>query len=258
MKTIFVIVSILCANVIFCQVGIGTTNPDPSAIVDIQSNDKGMLMPRLTTAQRNSISGPAKSLTIYNLDTNSIEYNSGTSTMPIWTALLTNKIVSDDSGNIISNGSDGGAYLEMTSYSGKFTICSTGEITITGVPFKPSRITFVGHANVESYNLDDDNEMNQNNHTGISNSFASMNGYATNYNNIIAQQVIALGAHGNSINDISRYASDSHAIGIRYGNQNGDLLGRTTASVTEFSSTGFKVNVDQFADCVVILFEAYR
>ena len=35
------------------SVGVNTTNPDPSAALDVQSNSKGMLIPRLTTAQRN-------------------------------------------------------------------------------------------------------------------------------------------------------------------------------------------------------------
>ena len=43
------------------QVGIGTTSPAASAELDIQSssNDKGILIPRMTQAQRNAISSPA-------------------------------------------------------------------------------------------------------------------------------------------------------------------------------------------------------
>ncbi len=39
-----------------------------SAILDIQSTDKGVLFPRLTQVQRNAISGPANGLTIYCTD----------------------------------------------------------------------------------------------------------------------------------------------------------------------------------------------
>ena len=258
MKNIYLILALLTIGMGYSQIGIGTTNPDPSSILDISSTDKGVLMPRLTTIERNNIVSPAKSLTIYNTDINKLEFNSGTSATPIWSTIASNVVVSTDSDNMLSNGSDGGAYLKSTSYSGKFTICSTGTINITNLPFKPSRITFTAHANVETYNLDDDNEMNENNHSGISNAFASMNGYATNYDDEIKQQVISVGAHGNSINDISRFASDSHSIGIRYGNQNGNLLGRTTATITHFNSNGFTLNVDEYADCLVIIFEAYR
>ena len=39
-------------------IGIGTTNPHTSALLDVQSNNKGVLLPRMTTAQRKSIPNP--------------------------------------------------------------------------------------------------------------------------------------------------------------------------------------------------------
>ena len=50
-------------------VGIGTTNPNSSALLDITSTTKGLLMPRMTTAQRNAIVSPAEGLLIYNTTT---------------------------------------------------------------------------------------------------------------------------------------------------------------------------------------------
>jgi hypothetical protein len=47
------------------NVGIGTTSPDVSAVLDIQSVDKGLLIPRLTLHQRNAISNPANGLMVY-------------------------------------------------------------------------------------------------------------------------------------------------------------------------------------------------
>jgi len=66
------------------QVGIGTTTPDSSSILDISSTSKGILLPRLTTIQRNAIASPANGLIIYNTDTNNIEYNSNSPSS--WTA----------------------------------------------------------------------------------------------------------------------------------------------------------------------------
>jgi len=54
----------------FAQVGIGTTTPDPSAAIDISATDKGFLMPRMTTVQREAIANPATSLTVFDTDTN--------------------------------------------------------------------------------------------------------------------------------------------------------------------------------------------
>lgn len=60
------------------QVGIGTSNPHNSAIVDIESTNKGFLPPRLTKAERNAISSPEPGLLIYNTDDNCIQYYAGT------------------------------------------------------------------------------------------------------------------------------------------------------------------------------------
>lgn len=49
------------------QVGIGTSNPDPSSILDMNSTSAGMLAPRMTTTQRNAISSPATGLLVYDL-----------------------------------------------------------------------------------------------------------------------------------------------------------------------------------------------
>ncbi len=48
------------------NVGIGTTTPVASAILDITSTTKGVLFPRMTTDQINAISSPANGLTVYN------------------------------------------------------------------------------------------------------------------------------------------------------------------------------------------------
>jgi len=53
----------------FCQVGIGTNTPDPSAKLDVSSTTKGLLIPRLTTTQVNAISNPAAGLLVYNTTT---------------------------------------------------------------------------------------------------------------------------------------------------------------------------------------------
>lgn len=49
----------------YAQVGIGTSDPDPSAILDISSNSKGFLLPRLYLHQRNAIENPAEGLIVY-------------------------------------------------------------------------------------------------------------------------------------------------------------------------------------------------
>ncbi|MDI6832289.1 MAG: FISUMP domain-containing protein [Bacteroidales bacterium] len=70
---VLIISSMLFINVqIYAQnVGISVdgSNPDSSAILDIKSASGGLLIPRMTTAQRDAISNPAQSLLIFNTTT---------------------------------------------------------------------------------------------------------------------------------------------------------------------------------------------
>jgi hypothetical protein len=47
-------------------VGIGTLTPNPAAILDLSSTTRGMLLPRMTTAQRDAIASPPDGLVVYN------------------------------------------------------------------------------------------------------------------------------------------------------------------------------------------------
>jgi hypothetical protein len=61
------------------QVGLGTINPHTTAALEIASNSKGLLIPRLTTSERDLIVAPATGLIIYNTTTNGIEFFNGIS-----------------------------------------------------------------------------------------------------------------------------------------------------------------------------------
>jgi len=62
--------------------------PDGSAMLDVQSTNKGLLIPKMGQAQRIAISNPATGLLLYQTDgTAGFYYNSGTPASPVWTAL---------------------------------------------------------------------------------------------------------------------------------------------------------------------------
>jgi hypothetical protein len=63
---ILTLVAVLFSTTAFSQIGINTPTPDPSAALDIVSTSKGLLIPRLTTTQRDAIVSPANGLQIYN------------------------------------------------------------------------------------------------------------------------------------------------------------------------------------------------
>jgi hypothetical protein len=58
----------------YSQIGIGTTNPAASAMLEIQSTNQGLLTPRMTTAQRIAIASPANGLLVYDTNLASFYY----------------------------------------------------------------------------------------------------------------------------------------------------------------------------------------
>ncbi|MBI5218887.1 MAG: hypothetical protein HY958_08150 [Bacteroidia bacterium] len=76
----------------FGQAAINSTNnpADASAMLDVSATDRGVLIPRMTQAQRTAIANPATSLLVYQTDgTSGYYYNSGTPSAPNWVALFT-------------------------------------------------------------------------------------------------------------------------------------------------------------------------
>ncbi|AEE18526.1 hypothetical protein [Dokdonia sp. 4H-3-7-5] len=138
---------------------------------------------------------------------------------------------------------------EKNIYTGWFIISGEGVVTVSDIPFTPSQVTFSAAANVESRDIDSDNGTG-NNDRGINNSYGTMNGFANDTGATLVQQVTFVGGHGNSINDISRYASSSNCIGVRYGDQNGSSLGKIEAAFGAFTADGFTVNVN-YTDGVI-------
>lgn len=74
------------------SVGIGTTTPESSAALDISSTNKGLLIPRITSAQRLSLPSPAKGLMVFDTNSNSFWYYEGQSS---WREIGGNKYKAD-------------------------------------------------------------------------------------------------------------------------------------------------------------------
>ena len=67
LKTLFLAMLLTATCSLYAQVAISTDNSDPdgSAMLDVISTDKGILIPRMTEEQRDEISDPVESLIIY-------------------------------------------------------------------------------------------------------------------------------------------------------------------------------------------------
>ncbi|WP_369996625.1 cell wall anchor protein [Winogradskyella sp.] len=110
----------------FAQVGIGTLNPDASSMLDVSSTSKGMLAPRMTSAQRVAIANPANGLLVYDTTESSFYYYNSSQ----WVSLKSNtrdnyklvKSVADLSDELTAGG--GSKYLlsENTFYEINGTI----------------------------------------------------------------------------------------------------------------------------------------
>ncbi len=108
-------------------IGIGTTAPAATAMLDLTSTTKGFLLPRMTTVQRDAISSPVTGLQIYNTTNNTNDYFNGTS----WTTS------SGVSGGGAITGSSGAVNISAGGTNQNITLAASG----TGVVTTASPVT---------------------------------------------------------------------------------------------------------------------
>jgi trimeric autotransporter adhesin len=92
MKKLILILFLIYSIAGMAQVAINTDNSDAdnSAMLDVKSSTKGLLIPRMTAAQRDAIANPANGLLIFQTDNASgFYYNSGSPASPSWTIIGT-------------------------------------------------------------------------------------------------------------------------------------------------------------------------
>lgn len=91
--------------------------PDASAILDVQSQTKGSLFPRMLAAERAAIVNPAKGLLVYQTDgTEGFYYNAGSAGSPNWVRIATSPAAISFSGNYNSPGGQAfnpGGYVKV-------------------------------------------------------------------------------------------------------------------------------------------------
>lgn len=112
--------------------------PDTSAMLDVSSNVKGFLAPRMSTTQQNAIPLPAKGLLIFNTTDNAFRVNTGTTAVPVWTILA-----SGSSGSVTSVG----LTSSDITVGGSSPVTSSGAYTLT-LPTINSNVGAFTNANV--------------------------------------------------------------------------------------------------------------
>jgi uncharacterized protein (TIGR02145 family) len=86
MKNVIVIIAMLLATTLTAQVSVSAdgSSPDNSAMLDVKSNSRGVLLPRMSNTERDAIANPATGLIIYNIEEQSIQVYDGTTWMVLY------------------------------------------------------------------------------------------------------------------------------------------------------------------------------
>jgi hypothetical protein len=113
------------------KLGIGTTEVDSNAILDIRSSTKGIILPRMSKEQRESITNPVQGLMVFDTDSNTLFFNDGTSWFNFPAFDLINNKVRGVSNTILNNLGLGGLLGGGSSSSG--TTWHTGTTTPTAL-----------------------------------------------------------------------------------------------------------------------------
>jgi len=108
MKNLLILLFLAIVMTAHTQVSINNDGslPDNSSMLDVKSTVKGMLVPRMNTAQRDAIASPATGLLIFSTDNNNYYSNKGTPAVPNW-VIMNSRWLSSGSDIYFSEGNVG-------------------------------------------------------------------------------------------------------------------------------------------------------
>lgn len=133
--TVIILICLATTGAFAQGFGVGTVTPDSSSILDVVSTDKGVLIPRMTTAQRNSIVMPASGLLVYDNDSSAFFFYNGS----IWRhignskwAQIGNDIYNTNAGNVGIGTTNPQGLLHLHQSSGDIEMRFSGPTGSTG------------------------------------------------------------------------------------------------------------------------------
>jgi len=142
-KSLLILVTIAFLTVSsFAQVAINTNgaDPDASAILDLSSNNKGLLIPRMTTSNRTTNITPVAGLMVYDTDTESFWYYDGTQSA--WTEIKAGSALDINS---LADGSSDGTSVFLGDSSG---YADNGSNNNVALGIKALKSNIAGKSNV--------------------------------------------------------------------------------------------------------------
>lgn len=98
---------------------------DPSAMLDVKSLTKGMLVPRMTSVERTNIVSPASGLLVFDTNQNSFYYYTGS----VWTNLSAGQLWTKNGSNVYLSNTDDNVGIGITNPNNKLLVkadASTG------------------------------------------------------------------------------------------------------------------------------------
>lgn len=126
MKTgLFLLIFAILTGDSIAQIGIGTSTPNSSAKLDVNSTTKGVLFPRMTNSQMLAISKPVTGLQIYNTNANCMYYYDGQA----WVSTLNSISTLADAGDVVQLdnikirvSTSGNRSMQISTVSGTITV----------------------------------------------------------------------------------------------------------------------------------------
>jgi hypothetical protein len=215
------------------SVGIGTATPHPSALLDLDSKDKGLLIPRMTIAKRDAIANPARGLMLYTVEDSSFYVYDGA-----WRRLVPADEVWNIRGN---NGIDTSVHFIGTidNKPVKFKVNNSLKMQLDGFGrlqlYSPGNNLFIG------------NKAGMNTSTGIQNHFTgyeagtgNTSGNDNYFSGYQAGHANTTGSDNHFTGNFSGYSNttgvNNQFIGLAAGNNN------TTGNLNQF--TGYWAGVN--------------
>ncbi len=133
MKKLLILFSMLivCITAFSQNVGIGTTSPSSSALLELRSTTKGLLIPRLNTAQKQSIAAPAAGLLVYDTTLRLLSYWTGS----VWQNAAASANYWTPSGNNISSNNTGNVGIGVAPTRAKLEVYGSPTADYTAAMF---------------------------------------------------------------------------------------------------------------------------
>ena len=239
-------------SILFAQtegIGINTNGnaPDPSAMLDIQSSEKGLLIPRMDSSSRNAINSPSEGLMVYDSSMTSFWFFDG----GIWQQMRASQDVDtlwsrDSLSNIFITGGNNQIIGEGSFVAGKFN--TLGPFSRDNIVLGNGNFSADGNLSIGGWNNSSDGVESL--AFGYFNTLPSPNGIAVGKGNILGIFSGAIGIGRDNLSTglaTTALGSTNKASGVR-----STAIGASNETEGALSvGIGFRTKAESFGEIVL-------